>query len=658
MNANVRQITGGLIPLFFLIVLIGVAPFGDAFFTSFYHDTYGERSFAGLENYRFLLSDQGFGYSLTITILWAIANAVLSILLSFIFATALVNKTRKFYNFFYFILLIPWGIPVYIAVPLWRAFVHGNGGESLLSQISGISVNLMVNPVSSFLAVMLVSLWMAIPLTTFVILGALRKIPKTVTEAAAIEGANAGDLARNIYLPAVYHSLLVMGLLNFINALKEFTVVFLMTAGGPPLVSGITDHHIIGATTTLGILLYEMFTETDDFGITSTYSIVMAAIVFLVMAFWLLVRRKQKRSVNKLILFIALVQPVFNLPWGLVWTGLYLVTLRYKKLFYAVLLLQAGVFLFNLIHTGFLQALSPGFILALFTAVFLRENRSRNTIRSGFINRGWPLLTEVFIALMVASSFLILYMLLWMSFSGVSTCYVNSIIPDYFSPRSFIAIFTDEHILSFFLNTLIVAGATAILIPFITFPAAALLSLHTRQAGKTVLFIVQILGIAGGMHTLIPLYSMFLKLNLINSYIPLVMIYLYHAIPFSLFTMLAYLNSIPQSFRDHAAIEGATPLRYTFSILFPVSLPVITTAAMVAFLGGWNGFMAPLLFLNEDAKYTISIKLYALVGSIASGSPKWNLFAAASTVNMFIIGFLFVRFKKPLQLTALREYQE
>lgn len=79
---------------------------------------------------------------------------------------------------------------------------------------------------------------------------------------------------------------------------------------------------------------------------------------------------------------------------------------------------------------------------------------------------------------------------------------------------------------------------------------------------------------------------------------------------------------------------------------------------MLAFLAAWNGFLAPLIFLDDDTKYTIAIRLHSYVGSIASGAPKWNRFAAASLVNVAIVAVLFWRFKKPLSRTALADHGE
>ena len=165
-----------IVPLLLLILLVGIAPVGNAFLNAFFHDFYGERSFAGLDNFKVILGDRGFSSSLSITILWASLNTLLSIFLGFIFAV-LLSRRDSLSSLFYFFLLIPWGIPVYIAVPLWRALLHGNGGASLLTALFGIRINLMTDPAAGFLAALVVSVWMMTPLCAFVFLGLSAKSP-------------------------------------------------------------------------------------------------------------------------------------------------------------------------------------------------------------------------------------------------------------------------------------------------------------------------------------------------------------------------------------------------------------------------------------------------------------------------------------------------
>jgi multiple sugar transport system permease protein len=245
-----------------------------------------------------------------------------------------------------------------------------------------------------------------------------------------------------------------------------------------------------------------------------------------------------------------------------------------------------------------------------------------------------------------------------LSLSSFNLLTLDGIRPKNFTGVNFIRLFREHRMHRFFLNTLLLSVVSAAAAPCITFPAAAALVLKGKRFTRSFLTGVQILSVGGGIHTLIPLYSQFIRIGFINSYAPLLLIYCYKVVPFSLFTMTAYLNGVPKSLFDQARIDGTGRLRLLWRVLVPISLPVITTTSLVTFLSAWNSFMAPLLFLNDDLKYTVSVKLFSLVGGLGSANPQWNIFAAASVINMIIVGFLFLRIKRPAQTTALQDVEE
>lgn len=658
--------TTAISPVIFLIFLVGMSPFLTALRESFFHDYYGERSFAGLENFAYIFNDAAFSYSLNITVLWAFLNVILSLTLGFLLALRLIRRDRGS-SALYRMLLIPWGVPVYIAIPLWRAFLHGNGGESVITRLTGFHINLMLDPAAGFLGALAVSLWISVPLSAFVFAGHMRKISRQVIEAARIDGAGEGDLALYIYIPEIKQSILAMGVLNFIKSFKEFTLVFMMTAGGPPLVSGITDRHIIGATTTLGVFLYEIFLRTNDWGINAAYALVMAVLVIFIMSIWVLI--KKKTPLNVFLLFSALAQFPGGSPFLYLIGGAYLAAAAVPAILPWITFSHILYLVFRVHELGFLKGFHPGVLIPLITVLIriIRKRKQRKLkevpvyrwgglrflkfFSSGGLKTASVGMSWVFIGV----TGIIFYMLFWMSISRISACYINSLLPSMPTAGNFLTIFEKEGILKYFSNTLIVSAITAVLLPAVIFPGAVWLNRAGKKRTLTFLVVIQIFGIAGGMHSLIPLYRIFLSLGLINTYIPLILIYLYHALPFSLFILTAYLETIPASFRDLALIEGVSPFVYTFRILLPISLPPLFTSIMVAFIGSWNGFQAPLLFLNDEKLYTISLKLYSYVGNLGSGTPLWNLFAAASVVNTLFIGILFLRFKNPISISPLSE---
>ncbi|MBI9106133.1 MAG: ABC transporter permease subunit [Spirochaetales bacterium] len=658
-----------IIPALLIIAAAGISPFFEALTTSLFHDVYGNRTFAGFDNFKYLGSDSGFGFSLNITALWALLSSAGSIFFGFIVASALSGRRKKLSNVLYGALLIPWGIPVYIAVPLWRALIHGNGGISILTTLFGVKANLLLDPAAGFISCMVVNLWMTVPLTAFVLRGALGKIPVSTIEAAVVDGANPGVMTAYIYLPQIRSSLLVMGLLNFIKAFKEFTLIFLMTSGGPPLMSGITERYIIGSTTTLDLFLYDVFSNTDDLGITSAYSVMMAGIVIFLMAIWYVTRNRKQTEIKKfraMSIITAVLQLLFGGTAGLLPAAGYLTGIWSRKLFKITAVVQLAWVLFRMVTVNFLEGFTPGILPALFTLYYFRS-RLKASEKKDFTDRKFhPRLINnlnsglsIFSAgFLIISSAAVLYFLLWMSFSGVSACFIDGFLPPHPGTDSYINVIKNENIFLYFKNTLIVAGLTGLLIPAVSFPAAVFLNSRGKAFTIGFLTFIQILGITGGMHSLIPLYSAFSRAGLVNSYLPLIIISIYHSIPFSLFTITAWLERMPKAFRDIALLEGQRPLIYLLRIILPLSKPVLITSFMTAFIGAWNSFMAPLLFLNNEKLYTISVKLYSFVGSIASGSPEWNIFAAASVINCLIIALVFSRFKKPVGETGLSEFTE
>lgn len=473
----------------------------------------------------------------------------------------------------YAALLVPWGVPSFISVPIWRMIVHGGGGNSLLSALLGREVNLLTDPVAGFAAALAVDVWLSVPLVAFAVYASLGSVNRRMTEAALLDGAEGWTIARWIRLPQARATLIVMWGLGFVKSFKEFSVPFLMTAGGPPFVGGITEKNIVGATTTLELFLYDAFRNESDYGIPSAYAVAVSVLVALLVIAWLRTRKRREAPSRKREMRIA------GRPAEIAWRA------------------------------------SSG-------AVF---------------------------ALAILSAGLVLYAVAWLSLSGLSAVYIDRLAPRFLSLRPFQTILRDEGILRYFFNTFLVAATTALLIPFFVLPAAWSLSRAKAGQSAKVFAFLQALGMAGGIHSLIPLYIVFRILGLLGGYAPLVTVYLFHAVPFSLFTLKACLDRLPPSYEEAAALEGIRPLAYMTRIIAPLCAPALAASMMTAFISAWNGFLVPLVFLTDDRLYTIGVKLHSYVGSVASGNPKWNLFAAASAINMVFVALLLWRFEKPLR---------
>jgi multiple sugar transport system permease protein len=623
---------------------MGAAPVFTAVVNSFFFDYGGDREFAGLTHYRTLFSDKGFAFSLRISVLWAFLNTVVTIGGGFLIALSLIRRNLTSKSLF-LSLILPWGIPAVILVPLWRLVIHGVGGASFLS------INLLTDPFASFFATVFVSSWMSVPLIAFVFAGALKAVPSNLADAARAEGAGGGTIALWIYLPMIRETVLALGLLTFVRSLKEFSVILLLTAGGPPLVGGFAGTTIIGATTTLEIYLYELFMTTYDFGLLSAYSVVLIFLVVISAVLWVGARRQSEKTRGVVLILVAAAGLVFGGLWGVAAAVAYIASIRFGKALLPVFMFDLALNVVHIAVSGFPAGLNPALIIAA-VAVPITIGGSSPVRRGGAFLTPARILAAV---TAVLSSLVIVYMLVWVSFSAADVVYVDRLLPRFFTAENFRQVAQNPGVLRSFGNTAVLSFSTALLTPLVTFPAAFWILRQRARTGEASLIGIQLVTVIGGMHTLIPLYWIFMQAGLVGSYIPLIMIYIAHTVPFAVFTMVSFLRSMPRSFRDTAALEGISPFGYLRRILLPLSAPAIGVTMMAAFIGAWNSFLAPLVFLTDDSTYPISLTFYNLIGTIGSAAPRWGLFAAASAINIVVVLAVMVPATRSLTRTNLHE---
>jgi ABC-type glycerol-3-phosphate transport system permease component len=130
--------------------------------------------------------------------------------------------------------------------------------------------------------------------------------------------------------------------------------------------------------------------------------------------------------------------------------------------------------------------------------------------------------------------------------------------------------------------------------------------------------------------TMVPLFILFRTFGWIDTLKPLIVPAFFGA-PFSIFLFRQFFRTIPMSLDEAAIVDGATRFQIYYAILLPLSKPVLATVAFFAFLGRWNDFMTPLIYLSSEHNFTLSLGLASFQGQY---STDWNLMMAASLVVM------------------------
>lgn len=132
---------------------------------------------------------------------------------------------------------------------------------------------------------------------------------------------------------------------------------------------------------------------------------------------------------------------------------------------------------------------------------------------------------------------------------------------------------------------------------------------------------------------LTPLFLILTKLGLQNSLAGLVLVYVTLQMPFSIFMMRNAFDAVPKEIEDAARVDGASTMLILRRVMLPLVLPGMATVAIFAFLASWNEFLAALILLSDQSKYTLPVLMVA-VRSGQFGTVDWGAVQAGVTIMM------------------------
>ncbi len=160
--------------------------------------------------------------------------------------------------------------------------------------------------------------------------------------------------------------------------------------------------------------------------------------------------------------------------------------------------------------------------------------------------------------------------------------------------------------------------------------------------------------------TMVSLFITFKNIGWIPSYLPLV-VPSYFGNPYFIFMLRQFFLTIPQELSDAARIDGASEFGILFNIIAPLAKPALTVVALFTFMGAWNDYMGPLVYLNSQKLYPIALGIENLrqtmqqVGATQLAYPYLMAVSAIATLPI-LIGFFFTQrtFIEGISLTGLK----
>lgn len=230
---------GYLLVLPAVAVVVGIIgyPFVFAVWISFTDRMVGTPgNFIGLRNFEYLLKWPSFSRAVFNTVFLVVTSISVKLVLGLALAQLLNQRIRARW-FFRGTLLVPWVMPAFVAYLAWRMlYAPLGGGINLLLTGLGIieaPIDWLGSSSTALPAVVIADIWRGIPFFLISFLAGMQNIPQERYEAAAVDGATPWQRFWNITLPGIRHIVLVVVLLVSIWTSNTFTIIYIMTRGGP-----------------------------------------------------------------------------------------------------------------------------------------------------------------------------------------------------------------------------------------------------------------------------------------------------------------------------------------------------------------------------------------------------------------------------------------
>jgi arabinogalactan oligomer/maltooligosaccharide transport system permease protein len=148
-----------------------------------------------------------------------------------------------------------------------------------------------------------------------------------------------------------------------------------------------------------------------------------------------------------------------------------------------------------------------------------------------------------------------------------------------------------------------------------------------------------------GVVTLIPLYVLMDRLGLLNRLGGLVLVYATTAIPFCVFMLKAYFDTLPRELEEAVLLDGGTRFDAFFRVALPLARPAIAVTALFSFLTAWNEYIVAATFMSDPLSFTLPVQLQRYVGDY---STEWGHFAAGAVIVSVPVMALFFALERHL----------
>jgi arabinogalactan oligomer/maltooligosaccharide transport system permease protein len=218
--------------------------------------------------------------------------------------------------------------------------------------------------------------------------------------------------------------------------------------------------------------------------------------------------------------------------------------------------------------------------------------------------------------------------------------------PAHLSVSNFTSVFTEQPFARWLLNSAVIAIATTVLGVFLACTSAYAFSRFRFPGRRVGLMSFLVSQMFPGTLMMIPLYIIIvLVLGLGSTYLGLILVYSITAIPFCVWMLKGYFDTIPRELEESALMDGASAAVIFYRIVLPLAKPAVAVTALFSFMTAWNEYIQAATFMDKINMYTAPVGLKFFVGGF---EQQWGYFAAGAIVTSIPIVALFLFLQKYL----------
>lgn len=258
----------------------------------------------------------------------------------------------------------------------------------------------------------------------------------------------------------------------------------------------------------------------------------------------------------------------------------------------------------------------------------------------------WLTDASIYGLLILVSAFMMLPFIWMVSTSLKPADEIFAIPPIVLSPNSslnaYLYLHEQYNILGIVRNTFVIAfGATILRLFFCALGGYGFAKFKFPGQGALFVFLLGTMVIPGAV-TLVPVYIIMRDLKWIDTFWPLIIPGAANA--FGIFFMRQYIMSVSSELIDAARIDGAGEFAIFWRIILPIIAPGLTSLGLIFFMGSWNDFLGPLIYLKSPENFTLPLIIRSLIGPV--GRTVYDVQMAASVISLIPLLIIFLIFQR------------